>query len=86
MREGEAPSFFNPIEATLLVDLVEGLLKQHETGAGKLAVSKEDIGVIATYRKQAGFHPMLDVLWCLIHSLTLRTKRNKKDEQLEMQV
>jgi hypothetical protein len=52
MREGEAPSYFNPIEATALVDLVEGLINQHRQGAGRPAVSPNDIGVIATYRKQ----------------------------------
>ena len=52
MREGEAPSYFNPIEAAALVELLEGLLKQHQTKAGRPAVVQDDIGVIATYRKQ----------------------------------
>lgn len=52
MREGEAPSYFNPIEATALVDLVEGLINQHKQAVGRPAVSPNDIGVIATYRKQ----------------------------------
>lgn len=52
MREGEAPSYFNPIEATALVDLLEGLLNQHRVSAGRPAVEIEDLGVIATYRKQ----------------------------------
>ena len=53
MREAEAPSYFNPIEATALVDLVEGLINQHRQAAGRPAVTPNDIGVIATYRKQA---------------------------------
>ena len=52
MREGEAPSYFNPIEAASLVDLVSGLLEQHQSAPGKPGVAIEDIGVIATYRKQ----------------------------------
>eukprot|EP00887_Chlorella_sp_A99_P008046 scaffold12.g8046.t1 len=48
MREGDAPSFFNPIEASVLVGLVTGLLAA--AGGG---VTPDDIGVIATYRKQA---------------------------------
>ncbi|GAB4815315.1 hypothetical protein N2152v2_002361 [Parachlorella kessleri] len=45
-REGEAASYFNPIEASVVVDLVQGLLG---SGAG---VVPDDIGVMATYRKQ----------------------------------
>lgn len=52
MREGEAPSYFNPVEASVVVDLVAGLLRQHERSAVGVTVS--DIGVIATYRKQVG--------------------------------
>ena len=49
MREGEAPSYYNPFEAEQLVALVTGLLAQHaRTGA----VTPADIGVICTYRKQ----------------------------------
>lgn len=50
LREGEAPSYFNPVEAAVLVDLVAGLLRQHEGSA--VNVNPSDIGVIATYRKQ----------------------------------
>ena len=53
MRDGEAPSYFNAIEATVLVDLLTGLLGQCE------GVRPADIGVIATYRKQAR-RPLLD--------------------------
>lgn len=56
MREGEAPSYFNPIEATTLVELLQGLLEQHQTQSGRPAVGVEDIGVIATYRKQVISH------------------------------
>lgn len=52
MREGDAPSYFNPLEAGALVDLVAGLLVQH--AGSSLGVVAADIGVIATYRKQAG--------------------------------
>ncbi len=48
MREGEAPSYFNPIEAASLVDLVSGLLAQHQATPGRPGVAVEDIGVIAT--------------------------------------
>lgn len=48
MRDGEAPSYYNPVEASTLVRLVQGLLSY--SGAG---VSVQDIGVIATYRNQA---------------------------------
>ncbi|KAL3141854.1 hypothetical protein ABBQ32_004519 [Trebouxia sp. C0010 RCD-2024] len=47
MRDGEAPSYYNPVEASTLVRLVQGLLSY--SGAG---VSVQDIGVIATYRNQ----------------------------------
>lgn len=50
MREGDAPSYFNPVEAGVLVDLVEGLLQQHAGSA--IGVTVHHIGVIATYRKQ----------------------------------
>ena len=54
MREGEAPSYFNPVEASVLVGLVEGLLQQHARSA--VGVRPGDIGVIATYRKQVSRH------------------------------
>lgn len=50
MREGEAPSYFNPVEAAVLVGLVTGLLQQHARSAAGIRAG--DIGVIATYRKQ----------------------------------
>ena len=54
MREGEGPSYFNPLEASTLVGLVVGLLQVHvRKGAQAAAVSPGDVGVIATYRKQA---------------------------------
>lgn len=51
VREGEAPSFFNAEEAAALVALVEGLLAQTQRG-GRAGVQPNDLGVIATYRKQ----------------------------------
>ena len=51
MREGEAPSFFNAQEAALLVELVEGLIAQTNAG-GRAGVRPDDLGIIATYRKQ----------------------------------
>lgn len=53
MRDGEAPSYYNPVEASTLVRLLQGLLS-HDTGSGR-GVTMKDIGVIATYRNQAGF-------------------------------
>lgn len=54
MREGEAASWHNPVEASALVALVQGLLafKSPHGGKGR-AVRVQDIGVIATYRQQA---------------------------------
>jgi AAA domain len=54
MREGEAPSYFNPIEAATVLELVSGLLAQHAQRGGGVTV--DDVGVIATYRKQVGGH------------------------------
>ena len=51
MREGEAPSYFNAEEAAALVGLVEGLLAQ-TASRGRQGVQPNDLGVIATYRKQ----------------------------------
>jgi hypothetical protein len=45
MREGESPSYFNPVEIAVVVDLIDGLLKTSD-------VTKEDIGVMAPYRRQ----------------------------------
>lgn len=55
MREGEAPSYFNPVEATAVVELIEGLLQQ-QAKVGTAAITEDDIGVIATYRKQVSPH------------------------------
>lgn len=52
MRDGEAPSYYNPVEASTLVKLLQGLLA-HDTGIGR-GVTVQDVGVIATYRNQAG--------------------------------
>lgn len=50
MRDGDAPSYYNPVEASTLVRLLQGLLA-YKTGAGQ-GVTVQDIGVIATYRNQ----------------------------------
>ena len=51
-REGEAPSWYNAVEAGVVVDLVSSLLKQGlANGAG---VRPADVGVIATFRRQVG--------------------------------
>ena len=50
MRDGDAPSYYNPVEASTLVKLLQGLLA-YKTGAGQ-GVTVQDIGVIATYRNQ----------------------------------
>ena len=47
VREGEAPAFYNAMEAAAVADLASGVLQQ----AGRVAAN--DLGVIATYRKQA---------------------------------
>ncbi|KAL4430622.1 hypothetical protein ABPG75_005878 [Micractinium tetrahymenae] len=46
MREGEAPSWFNPVEASVVVELVSGLL------AAAPGLLPTDIGVMAPFRKQ----------------------------------
>ena len=51
VREGEAPSYFNAVEAAVLVELVEGLLASTQK-AGARGVRPDDLGVMATYRKQ----------------------------------
>ena len=50
-REGDAPSWFNPVEAAAVADLVGGLLVQHAAAAG--GITPEGVGVMCTYRKQA---------------------------------
>ncbi len=57
MRDGDAPSYYNPVEASTLVKLLQGLLS-YKTGGGQ-AVTVKDIGVIATYRNQASFEAKL---------------------------
>ena len=53
VREGEAPSYFNAVEAAVLVELVEGLLASTQQ-SGVRGVRPDDLGVMATYRKQVG--------------------------------
>jgi putative helicase MOV10L1 len=50
MREAGAPSFFNPLEAVALVDLLSQLLTQRQFG-----LTATDVGVMATYRRQVCF-------------------------------
>eukprot|EP00958_Prasinococcus_capsulatus_P022886 scaffold3296_cov405-Prasinococcus_capsulatus_cf.AAC.5 len=45
MREGESPSYFNPQEASRVVELVKSILQCPD-------VETSDIGVMATYRQQ----------------------------------
>eukprot|EP00877_Chromochloris_zofingiensis_P007320 jgi/Chrzof1/2841/Cz12g00230.t1 len=52
-QESDAPSYFNPLEASTLVDLVESLLTAPAAGGARARpVTADDIGVMATYRKQ----------------------------------
>ncbi|KAG1666994.1 hypothetical protein FOA52_014306 [Chlamydomonas sp. UWO 241] len=56
VQESDAPSFHNPIEAAVLVDLVQSLLYPEATGRPvrdpRSRVNPSDVGVICTYRKQ----------------------------------
>lgn len=52
MREGEAPSFFNPHEASQLVELLEAFLKEQQQSNRTPKIGPRDVNVIATYRKQ----------------------------------
>lgn len=66
MRDGEAPSYYNPVEASTLVRLLQGLLSYH-TGGGR-GVTVQDIGVIATFRNQVCLSTTAcytAVLWCV---------------------
>jgi putative helicase MOV10L1 len=47
MREGDIPSYHNPLEAAAIADLVQGLLNSKHAG-----VKLTDIGIMATYRRQ----------------------------------
>lgn len=57
VREGEAPSYFNAVEATVLVELVQGLLASTPKAGGR-GVEPDDLGVMATYRKQVRIHAL----------------------------
>ena len=64
MREGEAASWHNPVEASTLVDLLQGLLAYKSPQGNKgQAVGVQDVGVIATYRQQV-WHSLLP---CALH-------------------
>lgn len=47
MREGDIPSYYNPLEAAAIADLVQGLLNSKQARVGLT-----DIGIMATYRRQ----------------------------------
>lgn len=47
MHETDSPSWFNPVEGSKIVDLIEALLQ-----SGSVDVDVRDIGVIAFYRQQ----------------------------------
>ena len=47
-REGDSPSWFNPHECTVVLDLVKALLRVR----GK-RIAPSDVGVITPYNKQA---------------------------------
>ena len=51
VREGDAPAYYNAMEAAAVADLASGVLQQ-----GGSRVAANDLGVIATYRKQARTH------------------------------
>ena len=57
VRDGEAPSYFNAVEATVLVELVQGLLASTPKAGGR-GVQPNDLGVMATYRKQVRIHAL----------------------------
>lgn len=61
-REGEAPSWYNAIEAGVVVDLVSSLLKQGLVQSQGARVTPADVGVIATFRRQVG------ILWRQWHA------------------
>lgn len=54
VQDGDAPSFYNPIEAEKLVELLLGLLYPDISDGLRFRnrVSPEHVGVICTYRKQ----------------------------------
>jgi hypothetical protein len=58
-QDGDAPSYYNPQEVLVLAELLASLLGTPAAAAGgstaaQAAVSVNDIGVIATYRRQVG--------------------------------
>ena len=54
-RDGDAPSWYNAVEAGVVADLVSGLLEQGQLGDAAGSNTQADIGVIATYRRQVRF-------------------------------
>lgn len=49
-REEQSPSFFNAVEAGVVIDYVENILSMR----GGVRVEQKDIGIVAPYRKQVG--------------------------------
>lgn len=47
VREGNSPSWFNPVETVQVIRYLQGLLNDSDT-----RVEAEDIGIITPYRKQ----------------------------------
>lgn len=47
-REGDSPSWFNPLEVTAVIELVKNFLEER----GKFKAVAKDIGIITPYRKQ----------------------------------
>jgi hypothetical protein len=66
VQDGDAHSYYNPLEAETLVDLVSGLLDQQRfvDRSNLNHISIEDIGVICTYRKQVS-NEMIYYLGCM---------------------
>ena len=73
VREGEAPAFYNAMEAAAVADLASGVLQQ----AGS-RVAANDLGVIATYRKQArrleNRPPLMHVVHVDLHTHAAHTR------------
>jgi len=47
MREGNSPSWFNPVETVQVVRYLQGLMK-----SDSFDVSPDNVGIITPYRKQ----------------------------------
>ncbi len=54
MREGNSPSWFNPVEALQVMKYLQALV--NHTSASAPNITFDDIGIITPYRKQVGNH------------------------------